>query len=97
MGTNPWNILDSKTLPAKSCAGHRRPAAQALPSQAVHRNLATGPYKISMNIADGDWAIAKLSTPKERITCWSKERGEVNENNLLGGQFLMFLLKNPGK
>ena len=62
-----------------------------------HQNLATGPYKISMNIADGDWAIAKLSTPKERITCWSKEPREVNENYWLGGQFFIFLLKNPGK
>ena len=43
MGTYAWNILFSKILPAKSRARHRRPAAQAAPSQAVHRNLATGP------------------------------------------------------
>ena len=30
-------------LPAKSCARRRQLAAQAAPSQAVHRNLATGP------------------------------------------------------
>ena len=43
MGTYAWNILYSKILPAKSRARHRRPATKALPSQAVHRNLATGP------------------------------------------------------
>ena len=34
----------SKILPAKSRARRRRPATQAASSQAVHRNLATGPY-----------------------------------------------------
>ena len=44
MGTYVWNILYSKILPTKSRAQRRRPAAQAAPSQAVHWNLATGPY-----------------------------------------------------
>ena len=43
MGTYAWNILYSKILPAKSRDSPRRPATQATPSQAVHRNLATGP------------------------------------------------------
>ena len=46
MGTYAWNILYSKILPAKSGARRRRPAAQAAPSQAVHWNLATGPYQL---------------------------------------------------
>ena len=48
MGTYAWNLLYSKIFPAKSRARRRRPAAQAAPSQAVHRNLATGPYRSSM-------------------------------------------------
>ena len=44
MGTYVWNILLFQDfIPAKSRARRRRPAAQAAPSQAVHRNLATGP------------------------------------------------------
>ena len=43
MGTYAWNILYSKILPPKSRTRRRRPATQAGPSQAVHRNLATGP------------------------------------------------------
>ena len=43
MGNYAWNILYSVILPAKSCARCCRPAAQTSPSQAVHRNLATGP------------------------------------------------------
>ena len=42
MGTYAWKTLYSKILPANSRARRSRPAAQAAPSQAVHKNLATG-------------------------------------------------------
>ena len=44
MGTYAWNILYSKILRTESRAWCSRPATQVAPSQAVHRNLATGPY-----------------------------------------------------
>ena len=39
MGTYAWNILYSKILPEKYRSQRRRLAAQAVPIQAVHRNL----------------------------------------------------------
>ena len=43
MGTYAWNVLYSKIMTAKSRVMALRPAAQAAPSQAVQRNLATSP------------------------------------------------------
>ena len=51
MGTYAWNTLYSKILPRKSRAQRRRPATQSPSSQAVHRNLATGPYKILQRLS----------------------------------------------
>ena len=66
MGTYAWNTLYFKILPAKSRGRRRLPAAQSPLSQAVHRNLATGPNKgippsIRKSLWIGRWGLKAIN------------------------------------